>query len=128
MSRGSLICVSVADRLRWFVGSGFRQLGAVLALCAVLPCSAGLAQDAKQFAPEAIEKGRALYAANCESCHGVRMVGAQWAIDLKKFPRDRPARFVDSLTNGVRGMPPWGDLLKPEEIEALWAYVVAGER
>jgi mono/diheme cytochrome c family protein len=21
-------------------------------------------------------------------------------------------------------MPPWGDLLKPEEVEALWAYVV----
>jgi mono/diheme cytochrome c family protein len=24
-------------------------------------------------------------------------------------------------------MPPWGDLLKPDEIEALWAYVTAGE-
>jgi hypothetical protein len=24
-------------------------------------------------------------------------------------------------------MPPWGDLVKPEDIEALWAYVVAGE-
>jgi hypothetical protein len=25
-------------------------------------------------------------------------------------------------------MPPWGGLLKPEEIEDLWAYVVAGEK
>jgi len=25
-------------------------------------------------------------------------------------------------------MPPWAGLLKPEEIEALWAYVVAGEK
>jgi len=25
-------------------------------------------------------------------------------------------------------MPPWGDLLKPEEVDALWAYVVAGEK
>jgi hypothetical protein len=25
-------------------------------------------------------------------------------------------------------MPPWGGLLQPEEIEALWAYVVAGEK
>jgi hypothetical protein len=24
-------------------------------------------------------------------------------------------------------MPPWDDVLKPEDIEALWAYVLAGE-
>jgi len=24
-------------------------------------------------------------------------------------------------------MPPWDDVLKPDDIEALWAYVVAGE-
>lgn len=88
------------------------------------------AQDGggKSFPPEQIKRGAALYAANCESCHGVRMIGPPWAIDLKKFPRDRPARFIDSVTYGVRNMPPWGDVLKPDEIEALWAYVVAGEQ
>jgi mono/diheme cytochrome c family protein len=25
-------------------------------------------------------------------------------------------------------MPPWGDMLKSDEIEALWAYVTTGER
>jgi hypothetical protein len=25
-------------------------------------------------------------------------------------------------------MPPWGDFFKPEQLEALWAYVTAGER
>jgi len=25
-------------------------------------------------------------------------------------------------------MPPWSDVLKPEDIQALWAYVVAGEK
>jgi mono/diheme cytochrome c family protein len=24
-------------------------------------------------------------------------------------------------------MPPWGDLIKPEEVAALWAYVVSAE-
>ena len=81
----------------------------------------------KPFPPEQIQKGAALYASHCESCHGVRMIGPPWAIDLKKFPRDNPARFVDSVTNGMRAMPPWGDLLKPDDIAALWAYVVAGE-
>ena len=37
-------------------------------------------------------------------------------------------RFVNSVTKGKNQMPPWGGLLKPEEIEALWLYVIAGER
>jgi mono/diheme cytochrome c family protein len=31
------------------------------------------------------------------------------------------------VTYGKRAMPPWDDVLKPEDIEALWAYVVAGD-
>jgi mono/diheme cytochrome c family protein len=56
------------------------------------------------------------------------MIGPPWASDLTTFPRDQPARFVDSVTNGKNTMPPWGDVLKPVDIEALWAYVVAGEK
>jgi mono/diheme cytochrome c family protein len=90
----------------------------------------GFAQDggAKPFPPEQIKRGAALYAKNCESCHGVRMNGPEWAIDLHTFPRDEPARFVDSVTNGKNTMPPWGDVLSREDIAALWAYVVAGEK
>jgi mono/diheme cytochrome c family protein len=104
-----------------------KKPGAALALCITLACASGGAQDSAPFTPEQIKKGAALYKSNCESCHGVRMVGPPWAIDLNKFPRDSPARFIDSVTNGVRAMPPWGDLLKPDDIQALWAYVVAGE-
>jgi mono/diheme cytochrome c family protein len=32
------------------------------------------------------------------------------------------------VSRGKNSMPPWAGLLKPEEIEALWAYVMAGER
>ena len=101
-----------------------------MALCIGLVWASALAQDSgvKPFAPEQIQKGASLYASHCESCHGVRMIGPPWAIDLKIFPRDNPARFVDSVTYGVRNMPPWGDVLKPEDIQALWAYVVAGEK
>ena len=96
----------------------------------VLVCASAVAQDpgVKPFTPEQIKKGAALYASHCESCHGVRMIGPPWAIDLNTFPRDNPARFVDAVTYGVRGMPPWGDIIKPDEIEALWAYLVAGEK
>ncbi len=100
-----------------------------MALALMAFSASGLAQGpgAKVFAPEQIKRGAELYATNCQACHGVRMVGPEWAIDLKTFPRDNPARFADSVTNGVRAMPPWGDVLKPADVDALWAYVVAGE-
>jgi mono/diheme cytochrome c family protein len=28
--------------------------------------------------------------------------------------------------NGKNSMPPWRDVLKPDEIEAIWAYVRTG--
>jgi len=97
-------------------------------LLAIVSANA-FAQDggASSFAPEQINRGAALYAKNCASCHGVRMVGPEWAIDLNTFPRDNRARFIDSVTHGKNTMPPWGDVLSPEDIAALWAYVVSGE-
>ena len=43
------------------------------------------------------------------------------------FPRNAHARFVDSVANGKCNMPPWDDVLDPDDIEALWAYVIGGE-
>src|SRR5437588_11980299 len=80
-----------------------------------------------QFSPDQITKGSALFARHCATCHGTRMRNPQWAIDLREFPRDAHARFTDSVTNGKRNMPPWDDVLDPDDIEALWAYVVGGE-
>lgn len=50
------------------------------------------------------------------------------AFDLRKFPPDEHDRFVRSVTHGKNQMPPWGDLLKSDDIEALWAYVTMGEK
>ena len=69
---------------------------------------------------------------------GVRVLGntrVELAINDSKleligFPGpdrlDVNERFIDSVTRGKNQMPSWGGLLKPEEVEALWAYVVAG--
>ena len=92
---------------------------------ALLGASAA-AQD-PQFAPEQVNRGGDLFARHCATCHGTRMRNPQWAIDLRTFPRDAHGRFVDAVANGKRNMPPWDDVLSAEEIEALWAYVVAGE-
>ena len=50
------------------------------------------------------------------------------AFNLRKFPPDQREHFVNAVTRGKNQMPPWGDFFKPEQLEALWAYVMAGER
>ena len=80
------------------------------------------------FPKEQIAAGAELYATNCSPCHGSRMLDPEGAFNLRKFPADQHDRFVNSVTRGKNQMPPWGDMLKAEEIEALWAYVLTGER
>ena len=96
-----------------------------VALCG----AAAFAQEQSQTsAPEQVKVGAALYATNCSPCHGVRLNGADMAFDLRKFPPGQGERFVTSVTRGKNQMPPWGDFFKPEELDALWAYVAAGEK
>lgn len=84
----------------------------------VAPVVAGAA------APEAIKQGRRVYASTCARCHGVNMVntGAS-TFDLREFPLDQKARFVQSVLHGKGAMPAWEGSVTPEEVEALWAYV-----
>jgi mono/diheme cytochrome c family protein len=91
-----------------------------------------LAQSAgpntERFALEEIRLGAEIFARNCSPCHGPRMQDPEGAFDLRTFPPAEHSRFVNSVSYGKSQMPPWAGLLKPEEIEALWAYVVAGEK
>ena len=73
--------------------------------------------------PESIEKGRGLYRRLCLRCHGPEMVGGNNAFDLRVFPLDQHDRFVNSVTNGKRAMPPWKGIISDEEIAHLWSYV-----
>ena len=94
-----------------------RSLAAAVAVGLVTVAASGVAQDGPaSFPPEQVKRGEAVYAKNCESCHGVGMVGPEWATDLKTFPRDGSRRFVDSVTNGKNAMPPWGDVLSRADI------------
>jgi mono/diheme cytochrome c family protein len=56
------------------------------------------------------------------------MQGSESAFDLRNFPPDQRERFLRSVTRGKNQMPPWGDALSPDQLDALWAYVTAGER
>jgi mono/diheme cytochrome c family protein len=102
------------------------RCGARVAITVATALAAAAA--AQDVSPQRIEAGAKIFARNCSPCHGPRMRDPESAFDLRKFPHDAHDRFVASVTRGKNQMPPWGDLLKPEEIEALWAYVVAGEK
>lgn len=106
--------------------TGSKVLGGAL----VFACAAAAAQSppGERFAPEQVSKGAGIYSQNCAPCHGAHMADPNSGFDLLTFPHDQKNRFVISVTKGKNSMPPWGDLFKSDDIDALWAYVVAGEK
>ena len=104
-----------------------RPGGAALAVAAAFACAAAAAQERPGFRPEQVRSGADIYQRNCSPCHGTRMQDPQGASDLRRFPRGERERFIVSVARGKNQMPPWGGVLKPEDIEALWAYVLAAE-
>jgi mono/diheme cytochrome c family protein len=107
--------------------SGTRLSTGISLAAALLWCATAAAQG-ENFPPQQIAKGAEIFARNCSPCHGPRMQDPESAFDLRKFPPGEHDRFVRSVTNGKNQMPPWGDLLKSDDIEALWAYVTMGEK
>ncbi len=86
------------------------------------------AQDAAPVTPAQIKLGSETYSRHCAACHGVRMKNPEGATDLLAFAPDQRERFINSVTRGRNSMPPFGGLLPPEDIAALWAYVAAGDK
>jgi mono/diheme cytochrome c family protein len=99
--------------------------------CALVGSSDPIAAQDQSFSREQVQAGSRLYAQRCATCHGRNMrdpdeeIGAS---DLRYFPRDGHDRFVRSVAGGKNSMPAWGSLISPADIEALWAYVCAGEK
>jgi mono/diheme cytochrome c family protein len=99
---------------------------ALVVVCAI--ASGQTVKKSRKFTKKQIAQGAAIFSRNCAKCHGVRMEDPNGAFDLRTFPPGEHERFVNSVTNGKNSMPPWGSLLKPVDVEALWAYVMVGER
>jgi cytochrome c55X len=78
---------------------------------------------AEPVASETAEAGRKLYVSSCQRCHGINLVSNGIGFDLRTFPQHDKARFVRSVTNGLRAMPAWGGTLKPEQMDLIWAYI-----
>jgi mono/diheme cytochrome c family protein len=94
-------------------------LAVVPAASRTQPASAG------STSPPEVEAGRKLYVSACQRCHGINLVTNGIGFDLRTFPQSDKARFVRSVTEGVRAMPAWSSTLKPDQLDLLWAYVGA---
>ena len=98
-----------------------RILSIVLFLATVLPLN--ISAD-ESFPPELVKRGEQTYLINCSRCHGVHLVNpVGYTFDLRRFPKGQRERFFSSVSKGKGNMPAWGDLLKTDQIEALWSYI-----
>ncbi len=101
---------------------------AVMAIASAQRARAQQAAPAKETSASTdqgnVDLGKAIFAEHCSHCHGFNMVNAGTITpDLRKFPDDRQ-RFVNTVKHGKNNrMPPWGDILKDDDIANLWAYV-----
>jgi len=78
------------------------------------------------FADEKMTLGLDVYSnkAQCGTCHSLQAAGSDGQIgpnlDMLKPQLDQ---IVYAVKNGIGLMPPWEDILTPEEIEAVAYYV-----
>lgn len=71
-----------------------------------------------------LQDGLKAYEFFCSKCHGKDMVNpGTSSYDLRKWPQDNKLGFETSVLKGKGSMPAWGDVIYPEELEALWVYV-----
>lgn len=69
--------------------------------------------------------GAALFAeSGCQHCHSIRNVGGHKGPDLSGVGRRKSeAAIREQIIHGSKVMPEFGDVLKPEEINDLIAYL-----
>lgn len=73
--------------------------------------------------------GWKLFAVNCTRCHGEDAIGSALAPSLVKSLQGSVTHpiFVQTVTEGrvAKGMPAWGPLLTPTQIEYIYSYLKA---
>ena len=76
--------------------------------------------------PEAIKKGGRLFRARCTGCHWNPLRGP------RIFQTERTYEyFLEVTINGrktLRTMPPFGNLLSPDDVSMIHAYLMSRER
>jgi mono/diheme cytochrome c family protein len=73
------------------------------------------------------EAGAAIYDDYCSRCHGEALHNTSGGVtfDLRRLHPTEHERFVNSVLNGKKDMPPWRGVLRADQIEEVWAYIRA---
>lgn len=79
------------------------------------------------YADAKVEAGATIYGDYCSSCHGEQLRNTSGGVtfDLRRLRPEDHDRFAKAVLDGKGPMPPWRGVLKPEQIEAIWAYIRA---
>jgi quinohemoprotein ethanol dehydrogenase len=103
------------------------KLGATGVTLPPMPPANGLPAPPPLRATEAqVISGRAIYAQTCQRCHGENAVGG--VKDLRFLTPQGHARFDDVVLKGIlqdRGMASFADVLTPEDVAAVHAYLIS---
>jgi mono/diheme cytochrome c family protein len=97
------------------------SLSGLLLLCTlILTTTAARASSRGQR-----EHGSELFNANgCVHCHTINKVGGNKGPDLSSVGRTAtPAAIRKQIVEGGKGMPPFGEILQPKELDDLIAYL-----
>ena len=77
--------------------------------------------------PDRIKRGHAAFQARCIACHGAQGQGGIGPNLTDDFwlHGGKLTEIVKTITDGVadKGMPPWGPILKEDEIQSLAGYI-----
>lgn len=99
-----------------------KRIFAMLTLMALLPAAPSFADDGGH---PLFKDGKTLFKDFCAHCHGINMVNpGTSSYDLRKWPVENKTGFATAVMKGKGDMPAWGDILFPEEVDALWVYVI----
>jgi mono/diheme cytochrome c family protein len=75
-------------------------------------------------APADNSEGLAIFSENCAACHTLAAAAATGAVGPNLDQSQPPVEVViDRVTNGQGGMPPFGDILTAEQIQAVADFV-----
>lgn len=86
------------------------------------PVAAGAQSETDD--PAQLEAGEAIYLESCAGCHGEDGLGTDFGRPLTGIAGQEPDRLVHiaSVTDGLGGMPAFGDALSAEDIDAAVTY------
>jgi quinohemoprotein ethanol dehydrogenase len=102
------------------------KLGGTASLPPLAPRGAPAIPDLKAT-PAMIERGKQLFGMTCRICHGGDAISGGMTPDLRYMSAETHAQFKQIVLYGARaskGMAPFADVLKEDDVDALHAYIV----